>query len=173
MIVADWCRVLWGKLKGLRARPVIAVLAAVTIFLSAGLTLWRECVSNYQLFSAGAVQVGEYIRDNTEEDAVFLTGVHHLNPVASIAGRDIVCGPDLWLYYHGLDTSTRKADIVRFYADPEGNQDVIDLYGVDYIVVSSYERNDYRPDTAALDALYTCVYQNSEATIWRVAAGEE
>ena len=173
MIVADWCRVLWGKLKGLRARSVIAVLAAVTIFLSAGLTLWRECVSNYQLFSAGAVQVGEYVRDNTEEDAVFLTGVHHLNPVASIAGRDIVCGPDLWLYYHGLDTSTRKADISRFYADPEGNQDVIDLYGVDYIVVSSYERNDYRPDTAALDALYTRVYQNSEATIWRVAAGEE
>lgn len=174
MIVADWCRVLWGRLKGFRARPFIAALAAVTIFLSAGLTLWRECVSNYQLFSAGAVQVGEYVRDETEEDAVFLTGVHHLNPVASIGGRRIVCGPDLWLYYHGLDTNTRKADIARFYADPEGNQDVIDLYGVDYVVVSSYERSDYRPDTAALDALYTRVYQNGEATIWRVAPeGEE
>jgi len=174
MIAADWCRALWGRLKGMRARPFIAVLAAVTIFLSAGLTLWRECVSNYQLFSAGAVQTGEFVRDETEEDAVFLTGVHHLNPVASIGGRRIVCGPDLWLYYHGLDTNARKADIARFYADPEGNQDVIDLYGVDYIVVSSYERSDYRPDTVALDALYTRVYQNSEATIWRVAPeGEE
>ena len=38
MIVADWCRQIWQKLKGLRARPVIAALAAVTFFLSAGLT---------------------------------------------------------------------------------------------------------------------------------------
>ena len=173
IIVADWCGVVWRKLKDFRARPVIAVLAAVTIFLSAGLTLWRECVSNYQLFSAGAVQAGEYVRDETEEDAVFLTGVHHLNPVASIGGRRIVCGPDLWLYYHGLDTNARKADIGRFYADPEGNQDVIARYGVDYVAVSSYERNDYRVNTAALDRLYSRVYQNGEMTIWRVQAEVE
>ena len=173
LIVADWCGVVWRKLKDFRARPVIAVLAAVTIFLSAGLTLWRECVSNYQLFSAGAVQAGEYVRDETEEDAVFLTGVHHLNPVASIGGRRIVCGPDLWLYYHGLDTNARKADISRFYADPEGSQDVIARYGVDYVAVSSYERNDYRVNTAALDRLYSRVYQNGEMTIWRVQAEVE
>ena len=168
-IVADWCGVLWRKLKDFRARPFIAALAAVTIFLSAGLTLWRECVSNYQLFSAGAVQAGEYVRDNTEEDAVFLTGVHHLNPVASIGGRRIVCGPDLWLYYHGLDTNARKADIARFYADPAGNLDVLETYGVDYITVSSYERSDYQLNIPALDALYTRVYQNGEMIIWQVA----
>lgn len=172
MIVADWCRVLWGKLKGFRARPFIAAAAAVVFFLSAGLTLWREAVSNYQLFSANAVAVGEYARDNSEEDATFLTGVHHLNPVASIAGRKIVCGPDLWLYYHGLDTSERKADIARFYADPEGNQDVIAKYGVDYIMVSSYERADYMVDTAGLDAMYLRVYDSPEAVIWKVGAEE-
>ncbi len=173
MIVADWCRLVWIRLKGFRARPFIAALAAVTIFLSAGLTLWREGVSNYQLFSSGAVQMGEFVRDETEEDAVFLTGVHHLNPVASIGGRKIVCGPDLWLYYHGLDTSARKADIARFYEDPAGNQDVLTTYGVTYIVVSSYERNDYRVDTAALDALYPRVFQNGESVIWRVAEARE
>ncbi len=172
-IGAAWCRALGHRLKGLRARPCIAAVAAVTVFLSAGLTLWRECVSDYQRFSSGAVQAGEFVRDETEEDAVFLTGVHHLNPVASIGGRRIVCGPDLWLYYHGLDTSARKADIGRFYADPAGSQDVIERYGVDYIFVSSYERGDYLIDTAALDALYPRVYQNYEATIWRVAVQEE
>lgn len=173
MIVADWCRMLWGRMKTLRARPFIAALAAVTFFLSAGLTLWRESVSNYQLFSAGAVQTGEYVRDNTEEDATFLTGVHHLNPVASIAGRKIVCGPDLWLYYHGLNTSTRKADIYRFYADPEHNQDVVETYGVDYVMVSSYERADYIINYDGLDALYERVYETQEATIWRVADAAE
>jgi len=172
MIVADWCRMLWHKLKGLRARPVIAVLAAVTFFLSASLTLWRECVSEYMAFSAGAVEVGEYARDNTEEDATFLTGVHHLNPIASIAGRDIVCGPDLWLYYHGLDTNQRKWDISLFYADPENNTHILEKYGVDYILVSSYERSDYDIDREGLLLVAEEVFSNREGTIYRVKEAE-
>ena len=172
MIVADWCAMLWQKLKGLRARPVIAGLAAVTFFLSAGLTLWREAVSEYQAFSANAVALGEYARDNTEEDATFLTGVHHLNPIASIAGRDIVCGPDLWLYYHGLDTNDRKYDIRVFYADPENNTAVLEKYGVDYILVSSYERSDYDIDYEGLAQIADEVYHNREGMILRVKEAE-
>ena len=172
MIVADWCAMLWRKLKGLRARPVIAGLAAVTFFLSAGLTLWREAVSEYQAFSANAVALGEYARDNTEEDATFLTGVHHLNPIASIAGRDIVCGPDLWLYYHGLDTNDRKYDIRVFYADPENNTAVLEKYGVDYILVSSYERSDYDIDYEGLKQIADEVYHNREGMILRVKEAE-
>ena len=172
MIVADWCAMLWQKLKGLRARPVIAGLAAVTFFLSAGLTLWREAVSEYQAFSANAVALGEYARDNTEEDATFLTGVHHLNPIASIAGRDIVCGPDLWLYYHGLDTNDRKYDIRVFYADPENNTAVLEKYGVDYILVSSYERSDYDIDYEGLVQIADEVYHNREGMILRVKEAE-
>ncbi|MDD6050958.1 MAG: hypothetical protein PUC00_06765 [Clostridiales bacterium] len=172
MIVSDWCAMLWRRLKQLRARPVIAVLAAVTFFLSAGLTLWREAVSGYQAFSAGAVQIGEYARDHTEEDATFLTGVHHLNPVASIAGRKIVCGPDLWLYYHGLDTTERKRDITAFYADPEGNRDVLEKYQVDYILVSSYERSDYVLDIEGLTQVAEEVFANREGAIYRVREDE-
>ncbi len=172
MVVADWCRMLWQKLKGLRARPVIAVLAAVTFFLSAGLTLWREAISEYQAFSAGAVELGEYARDNTEEDATFLTGVHHLNPVASIAGRDIVCGPDLWLYYHGLDTASRQREISVFYADPENNTHILEKYGVDYILVSSYERSDYYVDREGLLLIAEEVFSNREGTIYRVKEAE-
>ena len=172
MIVADWCGMLWRRLKDLRARPVIAVLAAVTFFLSAGLTLWRETVSEYMAFSAYAVKLGEYVRDNTDEDATFLTGVHHLNPIASIAGRDIVCGPDLWLYYHGLDTNERKQDIRAFYADPENNMDVIEKYGVDYVLVSSYERSDYEVDFTGLEMIADAVYANWEGTIYRIREGE-
>nr|MBR4281071.1 hypothetical protein [Clostridia bacterium] len=168
MIVADWCRMLWHKLRGLRARPGIAVLAAVTFFLSAGLTLWREAVSGYMAFSSGAVEVGVYARDNTGEDATFLTGVHHLNPIASIAGRDIVCGPDLWLYYHGLDTTQRKRDIQNFYRDPENNTHILEKYGVEYILVSSYERSDYTVDREGLLLIAEEVFSNREGTIYRV-----
>ena len=171
MIVADWCAKVWRKLKGLRARPVMAVIAAVVVFLSAGLTLWRECVSDYQAFSAQAVEAGEYVRDNTEEGSVFMTGTQHLNPVSSIAGRTTVCGPDLWLYFHGFDTTERKLDVKAFFELPEENAHLLQKYDVDYIYVSSYERSSYQLNTEALDRLFERVFANGEAVIYRVPEG--
>lgn len=170
MIVADWCRQVWQRLKGMRGRGVLAAMTAVVLFLSAGLTLWRECVSNYQAFSAGAVEAGEFARDETPEHTTWLTGTQHLNPIASIAGKNIVCGPDLWLYYHGLDTSERKWDIERFLTDPENNLDVLEKYDVDYIYVSSYERSSYLVDTEALEALFPVIFHNGEAMIFEVVS---
>lgn len=171
MVIADWIKVIWERLKGLRCRYVMAVLGAVVIFLSAGLTLWRECVSDYQAYSAQAVEAGTWARDETEEDAVYLTGTQHLNPVLSIGGKTIVCGPDLWLYWHGFNTLERQVDICRFMEDPENNTDVIDKYGVDYIYVSSYERSSYAVDTETLEELYRPVFSNGEATIYEVPNG--
>ena len=168
LIVADWVSGIWDRLKGLRSRYVLAVIAAVVTFLSAGLTVWRECVSDYTAFSRNSVEAGEFARDRTEQDAVFLTGTQHLNPVLAIGGKTIVCGPDLWLYWHGFDTTQRKEEIRLFYEDPEQHPEIPEKYGVEYIYVSSYERSDYGVDEEALDRNYRKVFENGEATIWKV-----
>ena len=168
MIVADWCGDLWKRMQGTRSRYVIAVMAAVVTFLSAGLTIWRECVSDYVAYSSDAVEAGEFARDRTERDAVFLTGTQHLNPVLSIGGKTIVCGPDLWLYWHGFDTRERQAELRLFYEDPEGHADIPGKYNAGYIFVSSYELGAYHVDTEALDRNYRKVFENAEATIWKV-----
>ncbi len=173
MIVANWCRTIWHALRGTRSRYLLAALTAVAVFLSAGLTLWRECVSSYQAFSAQAVEAGEWARDHTEEDAVYLTGTQHLNPVLSIGGKTIVCGPDLWLYWHGFNTQQRQYEIRLFYSDPANHGEIPAKYGVDYIFVSSYERASYDVDTEALDELYPLVFRNGEASIWAVEDGTD
>ena len=114
------------------------------------------------------MEAGEYIRDNMEERCVFLTGTQHLNPVIALAGRTIVCGPDLWLYWHGFDTTERKLEIAAFYADPGGNAGILEKYDVDYIYVSSYERADYQVNQAELDRMYEIVFSNVECTIYKV-----
>ena len=171
MIVSDWTAGIWKKLKGLRSRHVLAVIAAVVTFLSAGLTIWRECVSDYMAFSRGTVEAGEFARDRTEQDAVFLTGTQHLNPVLSIGGKTIVCGPDLWLYWHGFDTGERKEELRLFYEDPENHPEIPQKYDVGYVYVSSYERSDYTVDEEALNRCYRKVFENGEATIWKVSGG--
>ena len=168
MVIAEYMGMLWRRMKGVRARNVMALFLCVCLFLAPVLTLARELVSDYQAYSALSVESGMYVREHTEEDSVFLTGREHLNPVSAIAGRRIVCGPDLYLYWHGIDTAERDWDIMRFYTDPAGNADVLEKYGVDYIYVSSYERSSYDIDGEALETHYEKIFDNLEAQVYRV-----
>ncbi len=176
MIIADWCSRLWKKLEGLGGRRFLAVLAAVVTFLSAGLTIWRECVSDYVAFSSDAAEAGEFVRNNTEQDAVFITGTQHLNPVLSIGGRTIVCGPDLWLYWHGFDsevTGERHQEIEAFYTEPEMHPEVPEKYGASYVYVSSYELGDYDVDEEGLARIGVKIFENGEASIYRLLPVKE
>ena len=173
LIVADWCSRLWKRLEGMGGRRFLAVLAAVVTFLSAGLTIARECVSDYQAFSREAVEAGEYVKDRTPRDAVFVTGTQHLNPVVAIAGRTVVCGPDLWLYWHGFDTTERQSELRAFYEDPEGHPEVPEKYGAEYVYLSSYERNSYDVDLEGMDKVGVKIFENDEAAIYRLYAGME
>ena len=169
MIIADWGSSLWKRLEGMGGRRFLAAAAAVVTFLSAGLTIWRECVSDYVAFSSEAVEAGQYAKNNTAPDAVFITGTQHLNPVLSIAGREIVCGPDLWLYWHGFDTRERQEEIAAFYEDPEAHPEVPAGYGAEYVYVSSYERNSYEVNEEGLGRIGLKVFENDEASIYRLA----
>ena len=171
-VAADYFFTLFARLRGLRSRWVLAVGLAVVTFLSAFLTLWREAVSDYPVFSRQEVAAAEFIRDNTPEGSVFITGNQHLNPVDSIAGRSVVCGPNLWLYWHGFDTEEANADVRDFYAMPERSLPVLEKYGVDYVYVSWDERSSYAVNTSCLDRLMERVYDDGAGiVIWRVPEG--
>ena len=171
MIASNWTAKLWRIMKGFPGRRTMAAVTAGVIFLSPVLTLARETVSSYQAFNADTVEAGIYIRDHTAEDAVFLTGTQHLNPVDSIAGRTIICGPDLWLYWHGFDTSERKTDLRLFYEDPENQAGILAKYNVDYIYVSSYERSGYNVDEEKLAELFPLIFRNREVSVYQVPEG--
>ncbi len=163
-MAADWGLALLERLRGLAGRRVIAALLIITLFLSAGLTVARETVSDYEAYTAGDIAVADYVMAETPEHSVFMTGNQHLNPVASLAGRSIVCGSDLYLYYHGFSTADRKAEVRAFYEHPRENAAVLQKYGVRYVYVSAWERAAYDVDEAALRALYTPVYESADGS---------
>ena len=168
ILAADYGSIIMQRLAGLGGRNVLCALFLIASVLSGGLSLAREVVSGYQLFSANAVAAGAWIDDNTDKDAVFLTGQQHINPVVSLAGRQIICGSDLYVYFHGLSYGQQSRDCERFYEAPMENTDVIDRYGVDYIYVSDYERADFAVDYDALDDMYDLVYENPDVRIYQV-----
>ncbi|MBR3742135.1 MAG: hypothetical protein IKN04_17055 [Clostridia bacterium] len=174
VIAADYGLELLGKLKGMRARPVIAVLCAVLCFSTGVLAVVREAKSDYEIFSKWDVAAAEYVEKNTDQHAVFMTGDQHRNFVSSLAGRRIVCGPDLWLSFHGYNNSERHADVRSFYADPMGNLDILEKYQVDYILVSDWEKAGMTVNEQALRTLFPAVYEseNSRTVIFEAKAQE-
>ncbi len=175
VLAADYAVSLFDRLRGLRSRYALAVLCCFVFFCSGTLSIARECVSDYRLFSAEEAEAGAFIEENTAQDAAFMTGDQHINPASSLAGRTIVCGPGLWLNWHGFDISDRCAEIAEFYEDPAAHSDTLEKYNVSYIMVSSYERSDYAVDDEALDALFELVFESScgEVRIYKAEAAAE
>lgn len=137
---------LWARLRGLRGRALLAVLFMLCSTLSGTLSLAREVVSDYQLFSAAEVQAAEYIEENLPADAVILTGNQHNNAVAALTGRDIVCGTGSYLYYHGVDYSAQYAAMTDMLSRPSESEALFEKYDVDYIYISDQERYNFSAD---------------------------
>ena len=147
-IVAIYLTELWTKLKGVRGRALFAALFIAASTISGGLSLAREAISSYQLFSVDAVQAAAFIEAELPEDAVFLTGNQHVNPVAALTGRSIICGRASYLYTHGLDYSAQYAAEAQMLANPAESAALFAEYGVDYVFISDWERVDFNADEA-------------------------
>lgn len=165
VLAAEYAVEIFDRLRGLRGRYVLAVMTAIACLATGTLSIARECVSDYQMYAVSDVEAAQYVEENTDRDSTFICWTQHINPVSALAGRRIMCGPGLWLTFHGYDLSTREMDISAFYADPAGNESVLQKYDVDYILLGDYERYELHASQATLDALYPLVFESSDGRI--------
>lgn len=155
----------------MKPHPYAKPLAMLFVFISLWsgfLSLAREVQSNYRQFDSAQIAAAKYIEKNLPEDSLFVTGTQHINPVSALAGRKIVCGPDLWLYFHGIDTRSRKADLQAFYEDK--NPKIFQKYNAQYIFLSDYERNDYEVDEDWLDAHFPLLFTQDDIKIYGLSS---
>ena len=169
ILAVDYGSVIMQRLAGLRGRVLLCAVFLWASMFSGALSIAREVVSGYEIFNPEAVKAGEWIDENTPKDAVFLTGQQHPNPVCSLAGRQIVCGSSLYVYFHGLDYYGMSRQCQQFYENPRENLEMLSRYGVDYIYVSSYEMSDFAIDYDALGELFEIVYQNPQTRVYAVS----
>lgn len=157
---------LWERLRGVAGRRLFAGLFIAASVLSASLSMAREVISDYQLFSGAEVEAAEYIEDSTPEKALFLTGDQHNNAVAALTGRYIVCGTGSYLYFHGMDYTQQQSDARQMLASPAGSADLFEQYGVNYIYISDHERYNYDPDMEWFDENCYLIFDNGNVMIY-------
>ena len=168
-LVAQYVMKVFDRLKDLRGtRALLAVFIGVSV-LSGTLSIGREWISNYQLFSTAEVEASEFIKNETSQDAVFVTADNHNNVPAALAGRKLVCGTPLYLFFHGVDYADQAAAVQQILEFPEDSQELMLRYGVDYIYLSAYEYGDYMVDEEYIRAHWPVAFANSAVTIFAVS----
>lgn len=169
ILVSAW---LWQLLERIRPRALAGGIAALTLvlgMLSGGLTMAREAVSQYQLISPKQAAAAQFIVAGTDPHGLFLTAAnYHTNPVSILTGRDILCGSDTFLYYHGIDYAERQEHVARMYAGGEDFERYAEQYGVDYVYIGEGERYLYQVDEAYFADNYPCIYDQDGISIFQI-----
>ncbi|MDD2647273.1 MAG: hypothetical protein PHI27_01315 [Eubacteriales bacterium] len=174
-VAADYGALVYRRMRAMPSRRLIAAGVVAVSAFSGSLSIARECVSNYQDFDSEMVAAADYARANMTGEDVVITGREHINPIVSLAGKRIVYGSSLYLYWHGLVDDERERDVTRFFESPEESLEVIKRYSVDYVYVGPYERSDYNIDEGAIAEMYPCVFESESGSvrIYKVTGGEE
>ena len=166
------CKWLFSLLARIRVRALAWALAAVVAVLgtvSGGMSMLREAVSEYQLFSASQVEAARFITENTPADSVFLTSTAHTNPVAVLSGRNILCGAGIYLYYHGVDYQQRESQIAQMYWSGQAFELFAKRYGVDYVFISPTEYADYQVNYDYFAMNYSLIYEKDGISIFQIS----
>lgn len=142
LLSADYLVEIVKKLGSAVLRRGIYVSVVLLASISALLTMGREYVSDYQLYGSDEVEMCKYIEKNTKPSDVILTDTRYNNGVASLTGRNIVCGSDSFLYYHGLSYQQQMADVQEMYQNPQSTE-LFDKYQVKYVFIGNSERYQY------------------------------
>ena len=165
---ADGLCSLLERVRDQRAKLWSAGAAMVVLTSSALLTMGREAVASYELFGDGALSLCQYIEENLEPSAIVLTDQRHNNEVASLSGRSVVCGSPSYLFYHGLPYTGNEEAARKMYEEPEASRELFIRLGVDYVLVSDFERSSFTVDTDALEQMFPRVFDDGCRVLYQV-----
>ena len=164
---------LWDLYQKYSAKKWAKVAFGAVMFLGTFggvLTLGREAVSDYQLFTAKDVQAAEYIKQNTAPSTIVLTANNHNNLVAALTGRNILCGSPSYLYYHGVDYSQQSQAAKEMYETPSFA--ALQQWGIDYVLISRHEMSQFLVNQQWYEKNLNKVFSQGDITLYQVAKGE-
>jgi|GEM_PF-3145654 len=154
-------------------RMVLALFLVFSTLSGISDTMYRIQMQKENLpliFSSNARILAEYVRSRVSEDGLILTSTHHLNPVASLAGRPVLVGYPGWLWSSGgIDYSQREAEIQKFYKSPNATDPIFKKYPVRYILLDPTVRSMYGTQPGDLQKYFEPVFTAGDYILYRVA----
>ena len=168
-LVADYVSRGYYKLPAGLSRKVLLVFLVVAFSLSGALSIGRDLVLIVPIFSTPQQEAGEFIREHTPPDAVFLSADHHAHPISPLAGRFTYVGFHGLLWSHGIDFHERAEAVRLMFEDSEKFPELADEHGIDYVYISDDERRKFEIDFPFFFENYPMVFEARGIMVFAVS----
>ncbi len=150
---------------------VVSVILFMLVF--SGLTdiYFRLNVKNeslYRIFDYDSVVLAEYVKDNIDEKDLTLTGTSHMNPIVSLAGRQILVGYNGWLWSRGINYQSREKAVKDFYARPSRDSQLLREYNIKYILLDRSIAGDFIENIRKFDQVFDREFVSGDYVLYRV-----
>lgn len=114
----------------------------VVLVLSGALDVWRTVSGqiNYLAFNKDAVETVHQIDLRTDPKALFLNAPTYNSAIVMSGRRSVMRYPG-HLGSHGIDYAEREADLKEIYSGGPRASELLEKYGVQFVLLSPEERN--------------------------------
>jgi len=122
-------------------RRVIAVVLFVCVTLAGALDVAGIAMRSvkYQVFDADGLRFAELVKAQTTPRSLIVHAPVHNTPVF-LTGRRSLMGYPGHIWTHGLQFVQREGEIKRIYLGAPDAEQLINKYGIEYLVVGPQER---------------------------------
>lgn len=149
----------------------VGIGAAVATMVLSGLLLNLDQLlggDRHLLLSAEEVVLAERARADTPERSTFAVGLQHNHPIPVLAGRRVLMSYPGWLWSQGMDYTQRAADLRTILALAPEAPELLESYGIDYVVVGPNERDQLGADLTAYQARYPSIIRTAHYEVFDV-----
>jgi uncharacterized membrane protein len=148
---------------------MLALALTATLVATGAVSVYRELHVSWLMFSAEDIALARFAQDHTSKEAVFLTSDKHNDAISCLAGRRILMGYRGWLWTHGIDYHARERDIFEIYEGSGAATDLMQRYGVSYVLIEADKRRDFHENVGAFLARFPVVFQSPNYMLFKVS----
>jgi len=148
----------------------IGVLVSIFFLIISGFISYvGETQPHYLLFSSDDLTLGEFIKNNTKAQDIFLAQTIDKNPVACLAGRTILMGYQGYLWTQGINYQLKEENIKKMLNPQHLGQfkSLALQYKVSYAVINKFD-NSMIVNLSFYKDNFPIIYQNKSYLVFRI-----
>jgi hypothetical protein len=163
LLIKIWQKSYFGK--------IAASLLFLVLTFSGTLDLIRILNTSQQSFvmlTKEEIELANFLRQNSETGDLVLTSDHHLHWAPIMSGRNIVMGYRGWLWSHGINYKQRQSDVYQIYNANLNPKELIEKYGIDFVVTDDKTRLDFNSNEEFFRSNYQLLISQGQYRIYRI-----
>jgi hypothetical protein len=150
---------------------ILAIILYLTVSLTGCFELMRLTRfdrNSVLITPTTEMQMGKFLREYTDEEAMFLTNASHNHPVSLWGARPILLGYPAWAWNFGFFYEDRLRDMKIMYSGNSQSFPLLKKYHIDFVVIGSGEMADMQANEEFFRARFVAIYADQNYRIYDV-----